>query len=443
MKTVVGLYDELEDAREAVDELVEAGVPRSDISLVARDVTGEYGSYVDTYDEGEEVGEAAASGAVGGAVVGGLMGLLVGLGAFAIPGVGPVIAAGPLAAALAGAGIGAATGGILGALVEWGIPESEAGYYAEGVRRGGTLLAVRVAENQVEDVVEIMNDYDPVNVERRAEYWRSEYGWEKYDPNAEPYAAEEIATYRSSLSNWDTGYDYGEGMDRDDDLLDDDDDMIDLDLEDETSYRMSAQRTSQIRTYGAYTERDEGPIRGHVKPQHQGYEGDVTSDVIGRVKPHDQGHTGEVTSDVSGHVRPHDQSQEDPTHQVQGHVRPSDRGLEEGHYGNNTPAWADLESVYRRNYDTMYATGGRYSWNQYSPAYRYGYNLATDQRYAGRDWAEVEADARRNWEMENEGTWQDFKDAVRYGWEQVKDALGVGGYDAGVDDRSDEWMHRS
>lgn len=439
MKTVVGLYDELEDAREAVDELVEAGVPRSDISLVARDVTGEYGSYVDTYDEGEDVGEAAASGAVGGAVVGGLMGLLVGLGAFAIPGVGPVIAAGPLAAALAGAGIGAATGGVLGALVEWGIPESEAGYYAEGVRRGGTLLAVRVAENQVEDVVEIMNDYDPVNVERRAEYWRSEYGWEKYDPNAEPYAAEEIATYRSSLSNWDTGYDYGEGMDRDDDLLDADDDMMELDLEDETSYRSTGQRSSQIRTYGAT---DGGSGRGHVQPRGQGYEGDVTSDVRGHVKPRDQGYESDVTSDVRGHVKPREQGYEGHTDEVQGHIKPSDRGLDEGRDDYDMPAWMDLESVYRRNYDTTYADAGRYSWNQYSPAYRYGYNLATDRQYAGRDWAEVEADARRDWEMENEGTWQDFKDAVRYGWEQVKDALGVGGYDAGVDDRSDERMHR-
>src|SRR5690606_41641586 len=103
MITVVGLYDELEDAREAVDELVEAGVPRSDISLVARDVTGEYGSYLDTYDESEAVGGAAASGAVGGAVVGGVMGLPVGLGASAIPRRGPVIADGPGAAAPGGA----------------------------------------------------------------------------------------------------------------------------------------------------------------------------------------------------------------------------------------------------------------------------------------------------------------------------------------------------
>lgn len=387
MKTVVGLYDELEDAREAVDELVEAGVPRSDISLVARDVTGEYGSYIDTYDDGEEVAEAAAGGAVGGAVVGGLMGLLVGLGAFAIPGLGPVIVAGPLAAALTGAGIGAVTGGILGALVEWGIPEAEAGYYAEGVRRGGTLLAVRVAENQVEDVVEIMNDYNPVNIERRAEYWRSEYGWERFDPNAEPYAAEEITSYRASLSDWDDDYDYDDDLDLEDDLLDEEYDVTDLELEDEASYTSRAQRPSQIRTYGgeAYHAETGGPVQGHVNPS------------------------------------------------------ATDRPLTDDY---RAPAWTELESRYRSNYDTTYATVGRYSWNQYSPAYRYGYNLATDRRYAGRDWADLEADARRHWEMENQGTWEDFKDAIRYGWEQVKDAVGAGGYDFGVDDRSDEHMHQ-
>lgn len=362
MKTVVGLYDDLEDAREAVDELIEVGVPRSEISLVARDVSGEYGAYID--DDTEEVGEAAAGGAVGGAVVGGMMGLLVGLGAFAIPGLGPVIAAGPLAAALAGAGIGAATGGVLGALVEWGIPEAEAGYYAEGVRRGGTLLAVRVPETQVEDVVEIMNDYNPVNVERRAEYWRSEYGWKGYDATAEPYSAEEIESYRSSLSEWDYGdYDEDVDVDLDDELLDEDYETDAIDLEDETGYTGRAGRPQQVRSYGGYA-------------------------------------------------------------------------------GGGTPAWPDLESRYRRNYDTTYAAVGAYTWDQYSPAYRYGYNLGTDPRYASMSWADVEADARRNWEMENEGTWQDFKDAVRYGWEQVKDAVGAGGYKAGAPDSDDEYMHR-
>jgi hypothetical protein len=349
MKTVVALYDRLEDAREAVDDLIEAGFTRSDISLVARDVTGEYGSYLDTY-EGDDVGEAAAGGAVGGAIVGGLMGLLVGLGAFAIPGLGPVIAAGPLAASLAGAGIGAAAGGLLGALVEWGIPEDEAGYYAEGVRRGGTLLAVRVPENRIEDVVEIMNDYGPVNVERRAEYWRSEHDWAGYDPEAEPYAADELESYRTGVRDWEMQYD----------------DEFDSEFDD-----TARRRTDRVRSY-----------------------------------------MGETPAGPGSRTTPAD-----------------------------SPRWEDLERTYRDDFEVNYA-GGMYAWDQYTPAYRYGYNLATDPAYADRSWEEIEREAETRWEEQNEGTWEEFAGAVEYGWEQVKDALGIGEFRAGVDDADDEFAHR-
>ena len=216
MKTVVGVYDNIVDARDVVEDLVDAGIPRDDISLVARDVKGEYGTYLEDYDEdadydtGDDVAEGAAGGAVGGAVVGGLIGVLVGLGAFAIPGLGPVIAAGPIAAGLAGAGVGAVTGGLLGALIEWGIPEEQAEYYTESVRRGSTLVAVRVAETEVDDVVDIMNDYNAVDIERRAEYWREEEDWTGYEAEAEPYSAEQIDTFRERRSDWDYDYDYDE-----------------------------------------------------------------------------------------------------------------------------------------------------------------------------------------------------------------------------------------
>src|SRR5687767_2018173 len=113
MKTIVGLYDNLSDAHETVQDLVDAGIARDDISLIASDANNEYSPYLES---GTEAEEGAVEGAVTGGVVGGLAGLLLGLGAFAIPGVGPIIGAGPLAAALTGAAIGAAGGGLLGAL---------------------------------------------------------------------------------------------------------------------------------------------------------------------------------------------------------------------------------------------------------------------------------------------------------------------------------------
>jgi uncharacterized membrane protein len=138
MATVVsGVFTSPSTAQVAIERLRDLGVPSSDISLIAREV--------------ERVAEpvavaapsATASGVATGGIFGGLAGLLVGLGALAIPGIGPVIAAGPLLGALGGAAIGAATGGLLGALVDLGVPEEYATTYVTAVERGQVLLTVR------------------------------------------------------------------------------------------------------------------------------------------------------------------------------------------------------------------------------------------------------------------------------------------------------------
>src|SRR5947207_11774476 len=108
------------------------------------------------------MGGAAATGAGVGAVVGGLGGLLLGLGALAIPGIGPIIAAGPLVAALGGAAAGAAVGGLIGALTKMGVPEEEAHIYAEGVRRGGTLVTVTADDANTDTIVSVLNGHGAV-----------------------------------------------------------------------------------------------------------------------------------------------------------------------------------------------------------------------------------------------------------------------------------------
>lgn len=133
MRTVTGLFDDYADASSAVSELEAQGVPSSDISIVSNNG--------DRRHEESNAAEGAGTGAGIGAVVGGAGGLLTGLGLMAIPGVGPVVAAGWLAATAAGAAAGAvaggAAGGIIGALTSSGVPERDAHFYAEGVRRGG------------------------------------------------------------------------------------------------------------------------------------------------------------------------------------------------------------------------------------------------------------------------------------------------------------------
>jgi hypothetical protein len=148
--TISRLYDNYADAQRAVTSLEAAGVPYSDLNIVANNSDDWYGSdkKVDPDRDGtdDRAAEGAATGAGIGAGLGGAAGLLAGLGVLAIPGLGPVVAAGWLASTTLGVMAGAATGTIVGALTEAGVSEEEAPLYAEGVRRGGTLVSARVPE---------------------------------------------------------------------------------------------------------------------------------------------------------------------------------------------------------------------------------------------------------------------------------------------------------
>lgn len=286
-KTVVGYFDNYEQAQTAVRSLVDSGFSRNDISLVASDPTGEYAkSYVTTSSSTDPNATSyTAAGAGTGAVIGGIGGLLVGIGALAIPGVGPVIAAGPLATTLLGAGVGAAAGGLIGVLMDAGIPESEAQYYAEGLRRGGAVVTVHTQdEMMVERATNIFERNGAVDIDRRADEWRQS-GWTGYDQKVSSQAA--------------------------------------------TTPLSQNQRNAGFGRFDDYT------------------------------------------------------------------------------------------SDFRNNFTTTYAQRG-YTYERYEPAYRYGYTLATDRRYENKDWAAIEADARSEWERNNQGAWEDFKESVRYAWDRVR-----------------------
>ena len=188
MKTFSRVYDTYGQARQVVADLNAAGIPDSKISLVAnKHVSAEY----DDVDEHN----STATGLGVGAAVGGAGGLLAGLGLIAIPGVGPVVAAGWLASTLLGAAAGAATGGIIGALVEAGVSKEDAEVYSEAIRRGGTLVTVRVDDNQAASVQAILDQHRPIDaLSRRTEYSRA--GWKGYNPAAEPYTLSEAERER-------------------------------------------------------------------------------------------------------------------------------------------------------------------------------------------------------------------------------------------------------
>jgi hypothetical protein len=205
MQTLVALYHSFEKAHRAVEELVRNGVSRDRISVVASDASGHYAKeYGTRADASTNDAVTAGQGAAFGAASGGVIGILAGLGALALPGIGPVVAAGPLVAALTGGVLGVAagapTGGVVAALVHTNkITQEEAELYAEGVRRGDTLLSVEADDTMTVKVREILDRYDPLDIRTQAAEYRSK-GWQAFDPNAVPYSAQEIETWRSRYS---------------------------------------------------------------------------------------------------------------------------------------------------------------------------------------------------------------------------------------------------
>lgn len=417
MKTVVGLYDDLQDAQAAINDLIQAGFDRADISLVTTNRWGESdgttvtttaGAAGTTTTDGVTVADAGpdadmadaemsqmasdvTTGAVTGGVVGGLAGVLLGLGALAIPGFGPVLAAGPLVAGLAGAGIGAAVGGLVGALVSWGVPEDEAELYAESVRRGSILVGLKTEDDRVQQAVGIMNAHAPVDVQRRSEYWRAT-GWTGHSPEAAAWTPDEVNTDRAR---------YGDYLDY-------------------ASYAPAFREHYQT-TYSAtgrdYTAYDPAYRYGYGLANDERYRDYETWDEFEA-----EARRGWEGGEYAAHGAWEDFKDA------------ARRGWESVKDAFDVESdYADFETGYRQHYQTTFGSTGRaYDW--YGPAYRYGYNLATDGRWDEYEtWEALEAEARRDWESrsiggdfnnaEGGGTWDDFKDAIRRGWEDVKDAF--------------------
>ena len=156
MRTISRMYDNYSDAAAVVHDLETADLqPNREISLVANENARGRDTATETTRTEPHSGTGAGAGI--GATVGGVGGILTGLGIMAIPGVGPLVAAGWLATMLAGAGAGAVAGGLVGALTNAGVSREEAEVYEEGVRRGGTLVSVRAEDSDISRVEAILD----------------------------------------------------------------------------------------------------------------------------------------------------------------------------------------------------------------------------------------------------------------------------------------------
>jgi hypothetical protein len=165
--SVFGIYKTVGQAERAVDILITVGFANNDISVLLTDAQT---SHDFAHEKNTKAPEGTATGATAGGIIGGTLGLLAGIGTLAIPGVGPLIAAGPIIAALAGLGAGGAAGGIIGALAGLGIPEYEAKRYEGRVKNGGVLLSVHCdTAKQIERAKDLLKSTDAEDISSTSE----------------------------------------------------------------------------------------------------------------------------------------------------------------------------------------------------------------------------------------------------------------------------------
>lgn len=419
-KTVIGTYRDLDSAVNVVNRLVDAGFHRNSISVIANDPDEQYAAFVDQ----DGAMDDTAKGAGFGAAIGGLGGLLLGLGALAIPGVGPVIAAGPLAAALAGAGIGAVTGGIIGALIDLGIPEESAQVYAESVRRGHVLVAAQVADDRADEATRIMQHSGLIDIEREADTWRSS-GWKGFDANT-TYTnggrTERMNTERMDSITASRGSN-GKHLH--------DDETIEV-VEEElhvgkravekggvrvTSHVEEVPVEEQVRLREEHVEVERRPVNRPAT------EADLKNFREGTIEVRESSEEAVIAKDARVveeiNVR---KDVDERVETVRDTVRRTDVDVERlGGNGGHTisgTAYETFDPDFRTHYKSTFSNMGNYE--RFQPAYRYGYTLASDNRYQGRNWVDVEPEARQAWNNQNQNSWEEFKDAVQYGWDKVR-----------------------
>jgi hypothetical protein len=191
---IVALYDHYEKASQAVSDIVATGISHDKISLLANNLSGDHPALVSNPAvAGEDFAarDEAQPAAVTGVEVGISVGVLLSVSALLIPGIGPLVAAGALAVA------GGVIGGAIGLLTEHGISHADSHLYAEGLKRGGTLVTVAADESQLDAIRQVFKAHGAIDIEKRGATWTAE-GWVSFDHEADHPSVEELAAIRES-----------------------------------------------------------------------------------------------------------------------------------------------------------------------------------------------------------------------------------------------------
>jgi uncharacterized protein (TIGR02271 family) len=321
-------------------------------------------------------------------------------------------------------------------LTDLGVPYDEALSYAEGVRRGGALVVVESSDEQAERGMEILRRMHPVDMHERTAHWRQE-GWNGADANAlrstatsstatATRSAQEQARAATHMANKGATTRRVEGQEEI---------HIPVVEEDIAIGKREVER-GHVRIYSRVTEQ---PTEASVRLREE--------KVTVERRPADRPATDADFAAAEKEVIEFAETAEEPvvnkrarvveevvvhkdvtehTETVRGTARHTDVDVKrepetatEPRRGTATQDFAAYDPLFQKHYATAFAGRGA-AYTEYEPAYRYGYELGTNERYRGRDWAALEADARRDWEARHPNTWERFKDAIRYGWDKVR-----------------------
>jgi uncharacterized protein (TIGR02271 family) len=309
-------------------------------------------------------------------------------------------------------------------LVDLGVPHEEAHAYAEGVRRGGALVVVESSDDRAERGMELLRRLHPVNLHERTAQWRQE-GWTGSDANARPSPAASRTATTTRVTDRGASPRRVEGREEV---------TIPVVEEDLAIGKREVER-GHVRIYSRVTEQ---PVEESVRLREEkvtverrpvdrpATEADFAAagkDVIELTEKAEEPVVSKRARVVEEVVVQKDVTEHTET--VRGTERHTDVDVQRepetatATRRVTTQDFATYNDDFRQHCATAFAGKG-VGYTEYEPAYRYGYELGTNERYRGRDWVALEADARRDWEARHPNTWERFKDAIRYGWDKVR-----------------------
>lgn len=422
--TVVGVFEDRRPAEEAVAELERLGFGQDQIGFAIRD--GGQGTATDRSAE-ITTDTGAGSGALTGLATGGVLGGLIGAAAaLLLPGVGPIVAAGilgpVLGGAAAGAGIGAVGGGIIGGLVTTGVPEEEARYYDQEFQQGRAIVTVKAGDRYAE-AQRVLRDYGAYDVES---------GGASTAPRMDRTASTTTTTTSTAKDRETTAGSGQTAQMRDTGAIRVPEVEERLNVEKREAQmgevRVHREVTEERKTVPVDLKREEVHVerRDVERPMRAGEdafkEGTISVPVRGEqaVVSKEAVVTGEVVLNKERTTEHQDVS--DTVRRTEVHV--DDTTARRGAAGvtgaRSDSDWNTASSRYRTSWQQRYGnSGGR--WEDYEPAYRFGYDMRSDPRYAGRRFDEVESDLRKDWTSRHSNSpWDKFKANVREAWEDVK-----------------------